>query len=305
MGGTEAATAVSVCLCGLQEDLASQGFDGVVMATGVLPRKVKLPGSDHAKVVSYVDVLRHNVQVPPQPATGGSVTAVCLAIVYLTPSHSQLRHSYLQVGKRVAIMGAGGIGFDVAEFLLHDPASPPSSVDLGKFLHEWGIDGDNEQRGGLSAGGEHSTQPFRDIYLMQRKKGKLGKGLGKTTGWIHRTSLKNGGVTMLDGVEYVKVDDQGLHIRRQGKEEVLDVDHVIVCAGQEPLRELEPGLKSAGVPVFRIGGSELAAELDAKRAIDQGTRLAAVFEDAKPGDVFMAPISWEAKLLKTFNVGMG
>jgi 2,4-dienoyl-CoA reductase (NADPH2) len=204
-----------------------------------------------------------------------------------------------QIGKKVAIIGAGGIGFDVAEYLLHDPKVTASTMDIEKFLKEWGIDKQNEHRGGLAD--EEMGPPVREIYLLQRKKGKVGAGLGKTTGWIHRTSLKKGGVEMLEGVEYVKVDDQGLHIKKKGKDQVLDVDHVVICAGQEPLRELEPGLKQAGLPVFRIGGSELASELDAKRAIDQGTRLAAKFEDAKPGEVFTAPISLEAKIMKSLG----
>jgi 2,4-dienoyl-CoA reductase (NADPH2) len=200
----------------------------------------------------------------------------------------------------VAVIGAGGIGFDVSEFLLHDSESKPASLDVGKFLQEWGIDGSNEHRGGLSPEGEKVHPPPREIYLLQRKKGKLGAGLGKTTGWIHRTSLKKGGVNMVNGVEYVKVDDQGLHIRvgKDKAEKVLQVDHVVVCAGQEPLRELEEPLKKAGLKVFRIGGSELAAELDAKRAIDQGTRLAAQYETAPSGAVYTAPPSFEAKLIK-------
>jgi 2,4-dienoyl-CoA reductase (NADPH2) len=209
-----------------------------------------------------------------------------------------------QVGQRVAIIGAGGIGFDVAEFLIHDPSHKPASVDVEKFLAEWGIDGANAERGGLRKEGEEPVKPARELWLLQRKKGKLGAGLGKTTGWIHRASLKKGGVHMLGGVEYVKVDDQGLHVKVKGEPRVLEVDNVVICAGQEPLRELEEPLQKAGVPLFRNGGAELAAELDAKRAIDQGTRLAAAFETTKPGTVLTAPVSFEAKVLKVLGVGM-
>ena len=202
----------------------------------------------------------------------------------------------------MAIVGAGGIGFDVAEYLLHNPEEKPASVDVSKFLEEWGIDQKNEGRGGLLAEGEKPLTPYREIYLMQRKKGKLGAGLGKTTGWIHRVSLKKGGVKNINGVEYVKVDDAGFHIQRKGEAMVLDVDHIVVCAGQEPLRELQEPLLKAGMPVFRIGGAELASELDAKRAIDQGTRLAAVFEKAKSGDVYTAPVSLEAQVMKRLGL---
>lgn len=246
------------------EDLAAEGFDRVVMATGVLPRPVKIPGCEHPKVLSYVDVLRGRKDV----------------------------------GKRVAIIGAGGIGFDVAEYLLHDPSLPPASVNVGKFLKEWRIDGDNKERGGLLEKEAHDPT-FREIYLLQRKKGKMGGGLGKTTGWIHRVSLKKGGVHMVTGVEYLKIDDEGLHLKLKssGETKVLNVDTIVTCAGQEPLRELQAPLTAAGLGVFRIGGAEMAAELDAKRAIDQGTRLAACLEKAKPGEVFSAPVSWEAKVM--------
>lgn len=251
------------------EDLVQGGFDAVVLATGVLPRNVKIPGSEHPKVLSYVDVLRRNKPV----------------------------------GKRVAIIGAGGIGFDVAEFLLHDPTHQPASVDLERFLKEWGIDGQNSLRGGLLPQ-EEMEPAFREIYLLQRKKGKLGASLGKTTGWIHRVSLKKGGVHAVTGVEYVKIDDEGLHIKNKatGEAKLLAVDTVVTCAGQEPLRELQEPLAKAGVPVFRIGGSELASELDAKRAIDQGTRLAAALETAKPGEVYSAPLSWEFKVMQKLGL---
>ncbi len=151
---------------------------------------------------------------------------------------------------------------------------------------------------------EEMEPAFREIYLLQRKKGKLGASLGKTTGWIHRVSLKKGGVHAVTGVEYVKIDDEGLHIKNKatGEAKLLAVDTVVTCAGQEPLRELQEPLAKAGVPVFRIGGSELASELDAKRAIDQGTRLAAALETAKPGEVYSAPLSWEFKVMQKLGL---
>jgi len=191
----------------------------------------------------------------------------------------------------------------VAEFLLHDPKEKAASVDVDKFLKSWGIDGGNERRGGLLEE-EEKEVPFREIYLLQRKKGKVGMGLGKTTGWIHRVSLKKGGVHAVTGVEYVKIDGEGLHIKVKatGETKLLAVDTIVTCAGQESLRELQEPLTKAGVPVFRIGGSEMAVELDAKRAIDQGTRLAARLETAKPGEVYSAPVSWEAKIMKKLGM---
>ncbi|WP_374339072.1 FAD-dependent oxidoreductase [Leeia sp.] len=214
-------------------------FDEVVLATGILPRQISFPGSDHPKVLSYLDVLRDK-----QP-----------------------------VGERVAIIGAGGIGFDTAEYLSHE--GTPTSLDLPAFLQEWGIDGELSHRGGLRAGGPAASHSPRQIYLLQRKSSKVGDGLGKTTGWIHRTSLKNKGVQMLSGVQYDKVDDEGLHITVNGQPQLLPVDHVVICAGQEPQRALHAALVASGKPVHLIGGADVAAELDAKRAIDQGSRLAA------------------------------
>jgi 2,4-dienoyl-CoA reductase (NADPH2) len=210
-------------------------FDAVVLATGVVPRAVSFPGADHAKVVSYLDVLEGRV--------------VC--------------------GPRVAIVGAGGIGFDVAEFLVHDGPSP--ALDAHRWMAEWGIDPAFETRGGLVKA--HPEKPARQVWLLQRTAGRPGAKLGKTTGWIHRATLKAKGVHMLGGVEYVGVDDQGLRIRIEGEERLLAVDHVVVCAGQEPRRDLLDPL--AGREVHVIGGADVAAELDARRAIDQGTRLAA------------------------------
>jgi 2,4-dienoyl-CoA reductase (NADPH2) len=218
--------------------LVAGRFDAVVLATGVRPRRPMFPGVDHAKVLSYVDVL------------------------------SGTR----EVGKRVAIIGAGGIGFDVAAYLCEDHAS---SLDVDTFMAEWGVDMTLQSRGGIRGRVAQVHESRRHVWLLQRKASKPGAGLGKTTGWIHRSVLKSHGVEMLSGVTYDGVDDRGLHITVGGEARVLEVDHVILCAGQEPLRDLEPGLLAAGVPVHRIGGADVAAELDAKRAIDQGSRLAA------------------------------
>ena len=170
----------------------------------------------------------------------------------------------------MAIIGAGGIGFDVAEFLTHEGTSP--SQDLEAFLKEWGVDRSYTQRGAL---GEAAPEPpAREVFLLQRSKGKLGARLGKTTGWIHRSSLKMKRVKMMGSVQYQRIDDEGLHLLVAGKPQTLEVDHVIICAGQEPRRDLFEPLQNAGVSVYLIGGSDEAKELDAKRAIDQGTRLA-------------------------------
>jgi len=222
-----------------REELLRQGFDEVVLATGIVPRTPKIPGIDHPKVLSYLDVLKNNAPV----------------------------------GKRVAVVGAGGIGFDVSEFLLHDP-EVPLPVPLDSWLHEWGVDLNAKSGGGLVPAAPE--QPVRQIYLLQRKASKLGATLGKTSGWVHRAVLQKKGVQMLGGVEYRRIDDQGLHITVNGEERVLEVDHVVICAGQESLTELMPAEKSADGPRFHlIGGAALAAELDAKRAIREGAELAA------------------------------
>lgn len=222
---------------GERVDVASlNDYDAVVLATGVLPRTVDFPGADHAKVVSYLDVLTGRV-VP---------------------------------GRSVAIIGAGGIGFDVAEFLAHQGDSP--SLDTRRWMAEWGVDDRFDTRGGLAAARPEPSP--RQIWLLQRSPGRPGARLGKTTGWIHRATLKAKGVKMLGGVEYLGVDDSGLRVRIDGSEQTLPVDHVVICAGQEPRRELLPDLQ-AGRPVHVIGGADVAAELDAKRAIAQGSRLAA------------------------------
>jgi 2,4-dienoyl-CoA reductase (NADPH2) len=218
--------------------LIESAFDDVVLATGVVPRKLSFPGAAHPKVVSYLDVL------------SGRVT----------------------VGARVAIVGAGGIGFDVAEFLTSEGVS--SALSPQDWYREWGVDTTVETRGGVE-GVEREARPSpREVFLLQRKAEPLGLHLGKTTGWVHRAALKQKRVQMLSGVSYEKVDDAGLHLRVKGEARVLDVTHVVVCAGQEPLRALEAPLLAASVKVHRIGGADVAAELDAKRAIRQATELA-------------------------------
>ena len=213
------------------------GFDEVVVATGVTPRAIDIPGHDHPKVVGYLDVLQGRV-VP---------------------------------GAKVAIIGAGGIGFDVAEFLTEP--GPSASLDPARWMAEWGVDPHFEVAGGLVA--PRPEPSARQLWLLQRSPGRPGARLGKTTGWIHRATLKAKGVKMLGGVEYLGVDDEGLHVRIDGGEQLLAVDHVVVCAGQEPRRDLHAALLARGRSVHLIGGADVAAELDAKRAIAQGSRLAA------------------------------
>ncbi|TNE88796.1 MAG: NADPH-dependent 2,4-dienoyl-CoA reductase [Deltaproteobacteria bacterium] len=215
-------------------DLSS--FDAVVLATGVHPRQLTLPGIDHPKVLSYIDVLKHGAEV----------------------------------GDKVAIIGAGGIGFDVAEFLAHEGKS--TALDTEAFLAEWGVDPTYGEPGALKDAVDEP--PARQITLCQRSKGKLGGGLGKTTGWIHRASLKKKQVEMLGECSYERIDDDGLHLSVKGQSRVLDVDHVIICAGQVPANELAEPLRKAGIEVHLIGGADVAAELDAKRAIKQGAELA-------------------------------
>ncbi len=222
------------------DDLVKGGFDEIILATGIAPRTPQIPGIEHPMVIGYLD-----------------------AILQRKP-----------VGQKVAVIGAGGIGFDVSEFITHQGDS--SSLDRETFWKEWGIDTQLEARGGVAGVQPRPHAPARQVFLLQRKKSKVGDGLGKTTGWIHRTGLKNKDVQMLNSVEYLKVDDAGLHIRiGEGEPRVLPVDTVIVCAGQDPLRELQAGLEAAGQTVHLIGGADVAAELDAKRAINQGSRLAA------------------------------
>jgi 2,4-dienoyl-CoA reductase (NADPH2) len=175
------------------------------------------------------------------------------------------------VGKKVAIIGAGGIGFDVAEFLVEEQSLTNKPE---QWLKSWGIDKEYKHAGALTEA--IIEEPARDIFLLQRKTTKVGKGLGKTTGWIHRSALQKKQVQMIGGVDYVKVDDQGLHIEVNNKPQILDVDNIILCAGQEPLRELQKGLEDRSIKTHLIGGADVASELDAKRAIRQGAELAAI-----------------------------
>ncbi|WP_416139693.1 FAD-dependent oxidoreductase [Halomonas sp. HK25] len=215
---------------------ALRDFDAVVLASGVRPRHLELPGLDHPKVMSYPAAILH-----PE-----------------------------RVGRRVAIIGAGGIGFDVAELLTQ---GGHSALDRDAWCDEWGVDLSVATPGGLKVA--RRPEVPRRVFLLQRKASKPGRGLGKTTGWVHRASLKHRGVETLTGCEYQGVDDAGLHLRVGGETRLLEVDTVVVCAGQEPVRELFEPLRAEGLEVHLIGGAEEAAELDAKRAIDQGTRVAA------------------------------
>jgi len=216
-------------------------FDEVVLATGITPRKIDIEGIDSEKVLSYIDVLRDKKEV----------------------------------GKKVAIIGAGGIGFDVAEYLSHNKESDNKNA-TANFLKEWGIDPNNEVRGGIEGVEATVEKSPREITLMQRSKTKIGASLGKTTGWIHRLSLRYKNVKMLNNVQYNKIDDKGLQISRNEKNELLEVDNVIICAGQLSNNELFEPLKEKGIHVHLIGGAEKAGELDAKRAIRQGSELAAI-----------------------------
>lgn len=216
------------------EDL--KGFDEVILATGIVPRKPGIPGVDHPMVLNYLDVLLHKKPV----------------------------------GKRVAVIGAGGIGFDVSEYLVEDGHSPTQHPE--EWMKEWGIDATLSTRGALIP--KQSSAPARQVWLLQRKDESLGKRLGRTSGWVHRQVLKDKKVEFMQGVSYDRIDDQGLHITIKGKPQLLAVDNVVICAGQESLRELEAPLTSAGITVHRVGGADVAAELDAKRAIRQATELA-------------------------------
>ena len=218
------------------QQLNEMGFDDVVLATGITPRTPDIEGIDHPKVLNYIDVIKYKKTV----------------------------------GKSVAVMGAGGIGFDVSEFLSHGKQS--TSTNIPSFMKEWGIDMTFQSRGGVEGMRAQPEASPREIFLLQRKSTKIGAGLGKTTGWAHRAGLMMKGVKMIAGVEYLKIDDAGLHVKVNDEIQVLPVDNVVICAGQEPLKALAEGLK----PTHHfIGGADFAAELDAKRAIDQGTRVAA------------------------------
>ncbi|KQQ88332.1 NADPH-dependent 2,4-dienoyl-CoA reductase [Massilia sp. Leaf139] len=219
-------------------ELLAAGFDDVIVATGVRMRMPAIPGIEHPKVLSYLQVLRDKAPV----------------------------------GKRVAIIGAGGIGFDTGEFLLHDPAHPlPQPIPT--WTGEWGVDLNATVEGGLVK--PVPAHPYRQLYLLQRKTTRPGAGLGKTSGWVHRAALTRGGVQMLAGVQYERIDDAGLHISVGGEKRVLEVDNVVICAGQESLDELSAGEPHAATAFHKIGGAVLAAELDAKRAIREGAQLAA------------------------------
>jgi 2,4-dienoyl-CoA reductase (NADPH2) len=220
-------------------ELIEEGYAAVALATGVRPRVPDIEGISHPSVFLYTDVLLRSAPV----------------------------------GARVAIIGAGGIGFDVAMFL--SQKEPATSLDIDAFLRSWGIDRTLQARGGLAQEGMQTVDSARAITLLQRKVGKPGADLGRTTGWIHRLELKRRGVRMYNGVHYRRIDDRGLHIERDGQEELLEVDNIVVCAGQESLRDLEAPLRAAGISTELLGGALLAAELDAKRAIEQGTRWAA------------------------------
>lgn len=218
------------------EMLKNGDFDEVMLATGIVPRTPAIEGIEHPKVLNYIDVLKHKKPV----------------------------------GNKVAVIGAGGIGFDTSEFLSHGEVS--TSTNISAFMKEWGVDMTLSARGGVEGLKPLPEPSPRQIFLLQRKTSKVGAGLGKTTGWAHRMGLMMKGVKLVAGVSYEKIDDAGLHIEVNGEKQILDVDNIVICAGQDPLRELVEGLS---VPHHLIGGADVAAELDAKRAIDQGTRLAA------------------------------
>jgi len=221
-----------------REQLIAGGYDDVIVATGIKVRMPPIPGIEHPKVLSYIDVLQKKAPV----------------------------------GKRVAIIGAGGIGFDVGEYLLHNPAHP-LPLPVKTWAGEWGVDLNATTSGGLVK--PDAAEPVRQLFLMQRKTSKLGAGLGKTSGWVHRATLTRNGVVMIAGVTYNKIDDQGIHITVGGEERLIPVDNVVICAGQDSLTELMPPEGTTGGPRFhKIGGAALAAELDAKRAIKEGAELA-------------------------------
>lgn len=220
------------------EDL--KDFDEIILATGILPRIPKIEGIDNPKVLSYLDVLKHKKPV----------------------------------GKRVAVIGAGGIGFDLSEYLLHEGSS--SSLQLDTWLKEWGIDKSMNARGGIEGVKPSVEKPNREIYMFKRSKGKFGGKLGKTTGWIHRANLKKMKVNFINEANYTKIDSKGLHYTQNNESKFLEVDNIVICAGQNSLKELLKPLQEIGKKVHIIGGADLASELDAKRAIDQGSRLAAI-----------------------------
>lgn len=232
---------VNLNLRATTEGLLAGDYDEIILATGVTPRRVNMEGANHKKVLDYADVL----------------------------------YKKKPVGKSVAIVGAGGIGFDMAEYLAHDMAHESVSLNVNDYMKEWGVDMNYTNGGALAAKGAQPLPSPREIYLLKRSKGKHGKDLGKTTGWIHRSSLAMKQVKMIGSVEYNKVDDEGLHITVGEEQQVLPVDNVIICAGQEPLRDMYETLKEAGKSVHLIGGANIAAKLDAKKAINEASYLAA------------------------------
>jgi 2,4-dienoyl-CoA reductase (NADPH2) len=221
------------------EGLAAEGFDHIVIAAGIIPRTPAIDGIDHPKVLGYIDAIKN-----PQ-----------------------------KVGKTVAIIGAGGIGFDVADLISHD--GPSAALDVDLFAKEWGIDFKNHPRGGVTGIEPITARADRDIYILQRKNTPVGRGLGQTTGWTHRITLNRRGVKMMNAVEYVAIDDAGLHIMRENKPDLIAADTIIICAGQEPLRELYDACTAHGLSAELIGGAFEAAELDAKAAINQAAYAAA------------------------------
>jgi len=221
------------------DDLESGNFDEIILATGIEPRTPKIEGIEHQKVLNYIDVLKFKKPV----------------------------------GKKVAVIGAGGIGFDVAEYLAHEGES--TSLNIDAWLKEWGIDKTLEARSGIEGVQPEVAPSPREISMFKRSKGKFGKNLGKTTGWIHRSTLKKKNVQFINRVTYTKIDDDGLHYIQDEEQKILEVDTVVICAGQTPRKELLEPLQKKGVTVHVIGGADIAAELDAKRAINQGCRLAA------------------------------
>ncbi|RCS27728.1 NADPH-dependent 2,4-dienoyl-CoA reductase [Polaribacter sp. WD7] len=223
----------------LIDDLQNSDFDEIIIATGIKPRELKIEGINHSKVLSYIDVLKDKKLV----------------------------------GKRVAVIGAGGIGFDVSEYLTHEGESTALNIDA--WLKEWGIDKTMEARSGIEGVKPEFHSSPREIFMFKRSKGKFGGNLGKTTGWIHRATLKKKKVQFIGEVSYNKIDDEGLHYTQNQEQKVLDVDNVVICAGQTPFKDLYQPLLEAGKNVHVIGGADFASELDAKRAINQGARLAA------------------------------
>ncbi|APQ19038.1 NADPH-dependent 2,4-dienoyl-CoA reductase [Maribacter hydrothermalis] len=221
------------------EDLENGNFDEVILATGIKPRNPKIEGIEHPKVLNYIDVLKFKKPV----------------------------------GKRVAVIGAGGIGFDVCEYLAHEGESTALNIDA--WLKEWGIDKTLEARSGIENVQAEIHPSPREIFMFKRSKGKFGGNLGKTTGWIHRSTLKKKKVQFINEVQYTKIDDEGLHYLQNNKQKFLAVDTIVICAGQLPFKELLEPLQAKGIKVHVIGGADVAAELDAKRAINQACRLAA------------------------------